>query len=374
MWSGRWAAVSVHWSSTPLATAGRLTALLSGALLCARAGVDPDLWGHVRFGTDILKSGRIATLDPYSFTQDVPWTNHEWLSELVFAIAYRAGGVTGLALLKALLLALTLRVVWSILVPVADPAVRWWLFAVIPFALTPAATTFRPQLWTLPVDSVDLHGVGESARWLDRRARGLDCVAGWAGTGRRTASRMDAVWNSSRDERVCHPHQSLRSRPLGVPCQDGPHDARDHGVAPALVASGAVARRALDDHLRGPRRDRGQVRTTSDVVFPAPGCRSLPCGGIRRPPGPPLRTRLATHMAKRLVRHRSGAVTASHNACASAGVDGRCRHRRCRVGDRHDDGGTVSGGDRQLGTGSVGSECARCVIGEWASRLAVRLG
>ena len=100
MWSGRWAAVSVHWSSTPLATAGRLTALLSGALLCARAGVDPDLWGHVRFGTDILKSGRIATLDPYSFTQDVPWTNHEWLSELVFAIAYRAGGVTGLALLR----------------------------------------------------------------------------------------------------------------------------------------------------------------------------------------------------------------------------------------------------------------------------------
>lgn len=132
-----------------LATAGRLTALLAGALLCARAVIDPDLWGHLTFGKDILASGRITTVDPYSFTQDVPWVNHEWLSEVGFALAYRLGGVAGLVLLKTLVLGTTLWLLWRELEPVADQAKRWWLLAVLAFALAPAGTSFRPQLWTL---------------------------------------------------------------------------------------------------------------------------------------------------------------------------------------------------------------------------------
>lgn len=131
------------------ATAGRLTALLAGALLCARALVDPDLWGHLTFGADILSAGRITTVDPYSFTQDVPWVNHEWLSEVGFALAYRLGGVAGLVLLKTLLLGATLWLLWRELEPLAGQAKRWWLLAVVAFALAPAGTSFRPQLWTL---------------------------------------------------------------------------------------------------------------------------------------------------------------------------------------------------------------------------------
>ena len=52
---------------------------------------DPDLWGHVRFGLDMLRSHRLASIDPYSFTSDVTWTNPEWLSELTFGGAYRHG-------------------------------------------------------------------------------------------------------------------------------------------------------------------------------------------------------------------------------------------------------------------------------------------
>lgn len=135
--------------STSLATAGRLTALLAGALLCARAVIDPDLWGHLTFGADILASRRITTVDPYSFTQDVPWVNHEWLSEVGFALAYRLGGVAGLVGLKTVLLGATLWLLWRELAPVADQAKRWWLLAVVAFALAPAGTSFRPQLWTL---------------------------------------------------------------------------------------------------------------------------------------------------------------------------------------------------------------------------------
>ncbi len=36
---------------------------------------DPDLWGHVAFGRDIVRDARIHTLDSYSFTSDKTWVN-----------------------------------------------------------------------------------------------------------------------------------------------------------------------------------------------------------------------------------------------------------------------------------------------------------
>ena len=51
---------------------------------------DPDLWGHLRFGLDMLRSGTIAAQDCYSYTSDRTWINHEWLAELVFAAIYQA--------------------------------------------------------------------------------------------------------------------------------------------------------------------------------------------------------------------------------------------------------------------------------------------
>src|SRR6188768_2227494 len=74
-------------------------AFVFAALAVTRA--DADLWGHVRFGLDILRDRSLPTVDPYSFTQDRPWINHEWLSELQMGAAYALGGATGLVLLKA---------------------------------------------------------------------------------------------------------------------------------------------------------------------------------------------------------------------------------------------------------------------------------
>jgi hypothetical protein len=61
---------------------------------------DVDLWGHLRFGLDIVESGTLESTDPYSFTSDRPWINHEWLSEIAIAGAWLAGRATGLILLK----------------------------------------------------------------------------------------------------------------------------------------------------------------------------------------------------------------------------------------------------------------------------------
>lgn len=47
----------------------------------ATTRTDPDLWGHVRFGQDSIRTGTVRQADAYSFTSDQPWGNHEWASE-----------------------------------------------------------------------------------------------------------------------------------------------------------------------------------------------------------------------------------------------------------------------------------------------------
>ncbi len=74
---------------------------------------DPDLWGHVRFGLDALRSGTITRTDPYSYiTAGGPWINHEVLAELAMGLAYSFLGPMGLNLLRLAVGSATLVVIW----------------------------------------------------------------------------------------------------------------------------------------------------------------------------------------------------------------------------------------------------------------------
>ncbi len=81
-------------------------------ILLSATGTDPDLWGHVRFGLDFLRNRALPSVDPYSFTQDRPWVNHEWLSEALMAAAFALCGTAGLVILKTLVMACAVSVVW----------------------------------------------------------------------------------------------------------------------------------------------------------------------------------------------------------------------------------------------------------------------
>jgi hypothetical protein len=129
-------------------SAGRLVAVTAAAYACAHASADPDLWSNVKFGVDALRTRSLTAVDPYSFMQDVPWVNHEWLSEVVQAVAYRSGGVFGLLALRAALLAATFAVL-ALALRRAPAASRWWLLAAGIISMAPATYTFRPQLWTM---------------------------------------------------------------------------------------------------------------------------------------------------------------------------------------------------------------------------------
>jgi hypothetical protein len=64
---------------------------------------DGDTFMHVAAGLRMLDARAVLHTDPFSFTfAGRPWETHEWLSEILMALAFQAGGFSGVALLSAL--------------------------------------------------------------------------------------------------------------------------------------------------------------------------------------------------------------------------------------------------------------------------------
>jgi len=123
---------------------------------------DPDLWGHLRFGLDTLESRTVCRADTYSYlTAGQRWINHEWLAEVLFALAYSAAGAVGLNLLRLALGFGTLAIcyVWlcrrPLILLLALPAIHYGL------------ATVRPQLFTYLLFAVVLSALvaAEEGRW-----------------------------------------------------------------------------------------------------------------------------------------------------------------------------------------------------------------
>ncbi len=151
---------------TPKHALRPLAGLLVGAAML-RTTVDPDLWGHLRFGLDLLVTHRLTTDDPYSFTQDVAWINHEWLSEFVLGASYAFAGAAGLLVVKWFLLGIALTLAWRHSAT-ASPAWRHGLLALATLGLLPISSTIRPQLWTVALIVLLWRSLATEsiARWL----------------------------------------------------------------------------------------------------------------------------------------------------------------------------------------------------------------
>jgi hypothetical protein len=111
---------------------------------------DPDLFGHVRFGHDIVQAHSAHLDDHYSFTSDRTWINHEWLSEVLMYLAYWAGGGAGLVALKLVLLSLMLLAV-ALAIRRGGAATKGQdlLFALAVICTFPQTNPIRPQLFSL---------------------------------------------------------------------------------------------------------------------------------------------------------------------------------------------------------------------------------
>ena len=139
-------------SDAPIAGWPTLIAPVAGGLWAAAALFNPRMFDdqdtnwHLATGQLILRTHSIPTTDPFSWpAAGRPWVTHEWLSEVVIALAYQAGSWAGMALLAAAAL--------TIIVTIFAIRAGQWLapqraaLAVIIVAAAIAPTTLvRPHL------------------------------------------------------------------------------------------------------------------------------------------------------------------------------------------------------------------------------------
>ncbi|UCD99719.1 MAG: hypothetical protein JSV42_03035, partial [Chloroflexota bacterium] len=112
---------------------------------------DADLWGHLRFGLDFLESGVLTQVDPYSYlSAGQRWINHEWLAEVVFALAWSGLNVTGLVLLKTVVGVTVLGLIYFYLIRSGIPYIRAAILVILSWAAVfPTIATVRPHMFTL---------------------------------------------------------------------------------------------------------------------------------------------------------------------------------------------------------------------------------
>jgi len=140
-------------------------------LLLTQTSADADLWGHLRFGLDLLGTHALPRWDPYSFTTDRAWVNHEWLAELTMAVAYQALGPLGLNIIKLI----AIGMVATIAIAVARREQAPWIDCAVLCTLVVLATytrtqVIRPQLFSVPLFCVILYALTKAER---RRYRAL---------------------------------------------------------------------------------------------------------------------------------------------------------------------------------------------------------
>ena len=155
------------WSSSlALFAFATLTALLS------RTQADPDLWGHLRFGLDLLDGGSLTTVDPYSYlTAGQAWINHEWLAEAAFALAWKLGGSAGLVAFKVAVLLLVFGAVyWQLAALGVRLSHSFIMLALLLVFVIPAAGTVRPHMFTILLFALTLLVIARGERkqygWL----------------------------------------------------------------------------------------------------------------------------------------------------------------------------------------------------------------
>jgi hypothetical protein len=109
---------------------------------------DPDLWGHVLFGRELLAHGSLPPNNVYSYSAPgFRWLHHEWLSEVLMGAIFDWFGPFGLKLLKFLCTAGTISFIVLAESETAAPASVQALIIIVAALILVPSMQFRPQLF-----------------------------------------------------------------------------------------------------------------------------------------------------------------------------------------------------------------------------------
>lgn len=163
-------------SRAPPAMVVLLPALLAAAvvLFARQAMNDGDTLWHVAAGRWMLDHRRLLRTDVFSYTfAGRPWHAHEWLGELFMALAWRAAGWSGVAVLGAAAAAAAVGLLARELLRRLGPAGALAALVVAAGCFAPSLV-LRPHLLVLPLV------VLWTGCLLDARARRRAPALGWA--------------------------------------------------------------------------------------------------------------------------------------------------------------------------------------------------
>jgi hypothetical protein len=133
---------------------------------------DGDTGWHIRTGEAILAARQAPHADPFSFTRPgAPWCAWEWLSDVLFALAWRAAGLKGVVLLAGAVIALSFTLLFRHMLARGSG-----FFVALATCLVAAGASgihflARPHVFTLLLLAVSL--------WLLGRDRRKPCHAVW---------------------------------------------------------------------------------------------------------------------------------------------------------------------------------------------------
>ena len=112
--------------------------------------IDGDLGRHLTIGENILTTRSIPTQDLFSHTMaGEALTPHEWLAQLVFAIAYRSGGLNGVVITCALLIASTFTILFKQCSQRSGMPLVGLSFVILAAAAASLHWLARPHLFTI---------------------------------------------------------------------------------------------------------------------------------------------------------------------------------------------------------------------------------
>ncbi len=138
-------------SPAALAPLGMALLALAAVMFTPQALNDGDTYWHLAAGQWMLDHGRVPRVDVFSFPHlGKPWVAQEWLSEVLMALAYRAGGWSGLVALYGAATALAMGLLTGRL----GRALRGLTLAVALALIVGCAAPsllIRPHLLILPV-------------------------------------------------------------------------------------------------------------------------------------------------------------------------------------------------------------------------------
>lgn len=148
-----------------------IAAAVPTALSFRLLNTDGDLGRHLRMGEFILGGG-LGLPDTFSHTRyGEPFLATEWLSQVLFALAHRAGGLAGVAVLCALVVASTYFLITLFMRTRGLDPLAAYLVAILVAALGSIHWLARPHLFTMLAFAVML--------FLVERADGATPPTGW---------------------------------------------------------------------------------------------------------------------------------------------------------------------------------------------------